>query len=916
MASLHKLVKERRMPFQNSCEVRLDGNGKLDFSGITLYAKMRWNRAEEGPVFYLELQPLRREDSNSFQREFGPDRLLYIDVPSLFVPPDETGLGKLRTEISDAFQELLGSEQSLLGRKWAQFLVQPKNPTFSDEDFAKPGAHQFTFFAVSGPGMRRISIAKVVNWQVPLRKNAYQPSCKAYARLDLAASRTKATLVLKESEICFVEDLQPTDTLDDSTYNDANLTFPTGKLGEPMSDGCCKISRWAMTEIARLLGLAYVPSVIQARIFGAKGVWYIDDDVLDPNGKRPETLIWIAKSQVKVKQTLEEDDSKEKLTINVVAWSKPARPSVLFPDLLPIMIDRGVPKSAVSQIIHQQVDLSHKEFLDALDDGIDLWRWIHAQRNFRSDRDRDQGIEETAGFPKRREEKLACALASGFQPTQCHWVADEVNQCAKQMLKLESKNTKLPVPNATMVYGIADPKDCLEPGEIHISFSEPFREGSVLPLNVSALVARLPALGASDIQRVRIVCKPQLAHIKDVVVFSAKGPRSLASKLQGGDYDGDRYWICWQDLLVRDFRNAPAPTPNTFAKVLDIKVSDDKLTEKTIMNKLGIKVNETTLGTAVRMSSMAGISDDSVGDWIRANTKMRMRFDLLGKITLTYGQLIYHDNNLTSDGAMVLLCLHDLMIDADKRGLSFYKKDFEDLMQRHGIAQMQTPAHRIYTGATDSIGGNAFAKRNPENIVDYVFFEILEPKVKATLALTEKKLSTAVTEDAGLTKSYDDELRNTPPDSAIGKEVAALPKKFEALRKMWWEMRNEWKAGNCEWDFCLEECRAMYVAIVPDDAKLFSRWLETIGDELSMWDKLKASALARLQHTGKMMFNMAGRELCEIKALRSGPTRRLTMRCILESKPRGKKRGADRMDDDDDEFGDAIDHWDGATLGT
>lgn len=33
--------------------------------------------------------------------------------------------------------------------------------------------------------------------------------------------------------------------------------------------------------------------------------------------------------------------------------------------------------------------------------------------------------------------------------------------------------------------------------------------------------------------------KPELSNIHDVVVFPSRGQMPLASKLQGGDYDGD-----------------------------------------------------------------------------------------------------------------------------------------------------------------------------------------------------------------------------------------------------------------------------------------------------------------------------------------------------------------------------------------
>jgi hypothetical protein len=45
-------------------------------------------------------------------------------------------------------------------------------------------------------------------------------------------------------------------------------------------------------------------------------------------------------------------------------------------------------------------------------------------------------------------------------------------------------------------------------------------------------------------QKVRAVYKEELSHLTDVVVFPSKGCVPLAHKLQGGNYDGDTFWLC------------------------------------------------------------------------------------------------------------------------------------------------------------------------------------------------------------------------------------------------------------------------------------------------------------------------------------------------------------------------------------
>jgi hypothetical protein len=91
---------------------------------------------------------------------------------------------------------------------------------------------------------------------------------------------------------------------------------------------------------------------------------------------------------------------------------------------------------------------------------------------------------------------------------------------------------------STYAFMIADPLAVLEENQIHLGFSSNFRDPKddweqVLLHETDVLVARLPALLSSDIQKVRAVFKPELQVYRDVVVFSSKGTCPLADKLSG-----------------------------------------------------------------------------------------------------------------------------------------------------------------------------------------------------------------------------------------------------------------------------------------------------------------------------------------------------------------------------------------------
>ena len=76
--------------------------------------------------------------------------------------------------------------------------------------------------------------------------------------------------------------------------------MPTEKI---FTDGCGWINRAALVAIAENLGASEVPTAVQGRVFGAKGVW-----ILHPHNhaEDEEPKIWIRPSQQKIKLTLSE----------------------------------------------------------------------------------------------------------------------------------------------------------------------------------------------------------------------------------------------------------------------------------------------------------------------------------------------------------------------------------------------------------------------------------------------------------------------------------------------------------------------------------------------------------------------------------------------------------------------------------
>lgn len=370
-------------------------------------------------------------------------------------------------------------------------------------------------------------------------------------RLELALSRTVPATVLEPEDFAYrIQDQLATHDADDRRFEDPSLGHHFEEKYDKdtvMSDGCCKMSRWVAMQFANVIGLAEIPPVLQIRTAGSKGLWYIDnesDSVFA--GKPPGPLIHLANSQVKILRDTLEGCDDETLTVGVVKANPGGRPSILHMLFLPILIDRGVPLQAICELVSDQVRDELDGFLDALrkPGGLPIRQWFASRQDFFETMRRDSEIETLAGFPISREERMIQMLEAGFDPKVNAFLAREIKLLAAQIFDLKNRNFAILLPKSTTLWGVADPENCLEPGEICVNFGGRF-DGQFFFLDKKdVLVARNPALAPWDIQKVRCVYKQQLARFPGMVFFSAKGMRPLANKLQGGDYDGDSFWIC------------------------------------------------------------------------------------------------------------------------------------------------------------------------------------------------------------------------------------------------------------------------------------------------------------------------------------------------------------------------------------
>jgi hypothetical protein len=415
--------------------------------------------------------------------------------------------------------------------------------------------------------------------------------------------------------------------------------------------------------------------------------------------------------------------------------------------------------------------------------------------------------------------------------------------------------------------------------------------------HMEALVARQPACRRSDIQKVRTVIRPELSHLVDVVVFSSKGQFPLAGKLQGGDYDGDMFWICWESTLVEPFKNAPAPVLSPDPKQYGIYKGTDKLKDVMDTN-----------------------NPDDVDGFLRRAFEFRNNPSLLGLVTTFAEKQAYSENCIYSDMLEKLYDMHDLLVDASKQGYVFTQASFDDYWKNR-LRLRQQPKQPVYkeamedcANAKDATEVEKVRKKNyrykSNRVLDYLYFDVLRAHNIETMRQVKEVFSQATELDDTLL--YPSKRQGEKKIEVIKQELLSLYKKLDSMKVIW----------NTGWhkDFTTErfntlvdDCYSKYRAIQPDnpDDPHIEPWVEHyLSPGINIWDTLKASALYskyRWVEKSNFVFMMAGRELAALKSKSFPNNRSIVSNLHAHLRPKLIKAPIQYdEEDDEDEFETAL----------
>lgn len=661
--------------------------GDRHSEAVILSGSLDWREKGESGIFKLRLNPLKVDRTCRFYRRFGSDRFLSITMPFPSQPPSHLSL-KDQVSLREALTDwLVDSNHHLLNRTWKAFYVDD----FKNKSKSKTGKPmvRVDFFAVDGldfttrlspptlspinessESHTRMTVDQLLQWHIPLEDNRSQTDCKLFNRIGLALSKTWATVVIEPHQFSKLPDLP----------------------GKPvMNDGCALMSRPLARKICEELGIDGVtPSTFQGRIAGAKGLWMVDRD----RGDDERIWIQISDSQLKIKPHPRDffgQVDKEKITFEVAGWSKPLRSSELNTQLLEVLNNRGQVRARVADIAREAISNVYKEFESVMErNSIPLARALIQKIRPTTDEGSRTNIRRIDQWLSQTIESVIRFLEAGFSPRDFSPLRERIRRCLVDTLNRYVNELHIPIPLSTYAYCIADPYGVLAEDEVHFAFSGQWRDCSYfddgMVDGVDVLVGRTPAHCPWDIQRRRAVWKSELRHFKDVIVFSTRGTIPLASLLSGGDYDGDRPWICWDQGIVETFTNTTPPL---------------------------VEPGPDHFGLVKHARPMSTVG--SVGDMLRNAFKFNLAMSNLGRCSVEHEKLAYEEKEgINSPLSIELATLLSHLVDSKKSGLQLTEEQWARYRKSISPRERRVPAYKVLDAK----------KGKQDNINDFLRFEV------------------------------------------------------------------------------------------------------------------------------------------------------------------------------------------------
>lgn len=685
---------------------------------------LEWEESPSDCLFRFRLNQMQTEDSCRFQRKLGADRFLVISSTTFSKHPswvnvhDKDKSSTLERKINDF---LALKTHFIAGRYWRVCYLEPEKKKSKKGQRQQSGRVRITMFAESGFGIvdrpvklanfnlkedgqfarqyPKILVDELMRWHMPFDANLNSTDLKLFNRLGLGLSRTTPTVELLQHEFLYRHD--PLD-------------------GPVMDDGCALISY----PLAKAIWTSYggdgeVPSAVQGRISGAKGLWIVDYHGRFDNVSDRAFWIQVSDSQLKIKPHPRDraDADAFQRTFEVLKFSTPAAEARLNMQLVTVLEDRGVPRSVLREALESDLESFSGSLSAAMKSPVALRLWMQ-EHGFSS---KSSSSNDLGSFPKGHKDRMSFLLESGFHPQECDRLVSSAAELLKYHVSDYMETLRIRLPHSTIVFCAPDPCDVLAENEVFLGFSNPILDpitgyNETVLDNTDVLLSRSPAYLASDVQLRKAVYKHELRNYKDVILFSTRGEQSTAALLSGGDFDGDIVTCIWDPKFIEHFHNVGMPQM-------------PKQEECGMVNK-SRKLSD--------VFKHGRPTQEAVDDFLCRAVAFNTRVDLLGYCSKEHEKLVYElslqsqKEKLSSEGARTLAVLCGYLVDSGKQGWDLTDKAWHSLRRKaSGPKVLKKPAYES-NDPPKRMAGECL------NVIDFLRFDVAGNVCTRVLADFEK----------------------------------------------------------------------------------------------------------------------------------------------------------------------------------
>ncbi|KAF5585164.1 qde-1 RNA-dependent RNA polymerase [Fusarium pseudocircinatum] len=813
----HSCFRHKTLPAKCNREVWDQGHGQdLDMERAVEYkAKLSFSNPNRKPTLEVEIPVLGQ--SCRLRRKFGFNR--FIELQLLFKDGCTTIL-KNKDEKRALARWLVQERHSFLSQEWVACFIEEIRSKKRKQGLAAPKI----------TGKRVVLFAEHV------------------AGLNMGSNMSaRASQINHQSAFT---------TFDSFCDRHTDIESPNGT---PMNDGIGRISYSLLSEVRDVMGLDFLPTAIQARIGGAKGLWMMDSSPCPAD----ERWIEIYPSQQKWDCNWSDPDHR---TLEVVSVSSYTGPAALNLQFIPILEERAIDRKLMRTTIYERIDKHLRNDLDNAKAAMEIpevfRRWIHETSCKKFGDSQDDTSWFVGGLPGNWPRTMSFLADGGFDPRRLEFLNNMMFDHQKQRWKQMETKLHIRIAKSTLALMTIDFQGVLAPNEVQLCFSPAFDDGQQTLDDLGGfdvLVGRCPAHLPSDIQKVKAVFKPELRHFKNVVMFSSLGDEPLANKLSGGDYDGDKAWICWDPDIVDNFKSTDVLSPYNFKEYFQPNIQ--------------------TLGS---LASRYG-TPHYLNIFLEEAFDFHLNPSFMGICTGYKESLAYHEGSVGNETVVKLSMLLSALVDQEESGFEFDDNIWCLIKEEQcgGKMFLKAPAYK-----TDDFA--ALATSN--HVIDFLKLAIHQRIQDGIREFSNYRTDSGIGYDKPVVTTFDSDLvsywndfeERTNQMTSLLDPSSCWFKDFRSrLNHEIDECQTSWgkaMAGKEHYSTKVIPIHERWKGISPTAksdspvASLMASSLENgVGGsrDLGPWDLLKASLTFKRHHQhSKFVWHIAGRQLQFIKAWR------------------------------------------------